>query len=101
MAEFILSKVSGLKAGRFTQTFRSEQFFFRKFLNACFLSSLLTKHTVNCDNLKHSIPQAILLWLFEISFWVINPAGIYLLKVNNTNTRTRCEICSKTPERRH
>ena len=30
---------------------------------------------------------------------------IYLLKVNNRNTRTRCEICSKltikTPERRH
>ena len=35
----------------------------------------------------------------------IYPAGIYLLKVNNRNTRTRCEICSKltikTPERRH
>ena len=33
-----------------------------------------------------------------------NPAGIYLLKVNNRNTRTRCEICSKLtikiPERR-
>ena len=33
-----------------------------------------------------------------------NPAGIYLFKVNNRNTRTRCEICSKltinTPERR-
>ena len=33
------------------------------------------------------------------------PDGIYLLKVNNRNTRTRCEICSKlrikTPERRH
>ena len=33
------------------------------------------------------------------------PAGIYLLKVNNRNTRTRCEICSKLtikiPERRH
>ena len=33
------------------------------------------------------------------------PAGIYLLKVNTRNTRTRCEICSKltikTPERRH
>ena len=32
------------------------------------------------------------------------PTGIYLLKVNNRNTRTRCEICSKltikTPERR-
>ena len=33
------------------------------------------------------------------------PAGIYLLKVNNRNTKTRCEICSKltikTPERSH
>ena len=32
------------------------------------------------------------------------PAGIYLLKVNKRNTKTRCEICSKltikTPERR-
>ena len=35
----------------------------------------------------------------------LSPAGIYLLKVNNRNTRARCEICSKltinTPERRH
>ena len=35
----------------------------------------------------------------------INPAGIYLLKVNNRNTRIKCEICSKltvkTPERPH
>ena len=34
----------------------------------------------------------------------IYPAGIYLLKVNNRYTRTRCEISSmliiKTPERR-
>ena len=34
-----------------------------------------------------------------------NPVGIYLLKVNNRDTKTRCEICSKltikTPERRH
>ena len=33
------------------------------------------------------------------------PASIYLLKVNNRNTRRNCEICSKltikTPERRH
>ena len=32
------------------------------------------------------------------------PAGNYLFKVNNRNTRTRCQICSKlkikTPERR-
>ena len=36
---------------------------------------------------------------------VILPASIYLLKVNNRNTRTRCETCSnvtiKTPEQRH
>ena len=36
---------------------------------------------------------------------IIYPASIYLLKVNNRNTRTWCEICSKltikTPERRH
>ena len=25
----------------------------------------------------------------------ITPAGIYMLKVNNRNTRIKCEICSK------
>ena len=34
-----------------------------------------------------------------------DPVGIYLLKVNNRNTRASCEICSeltvKTPERGH
>ena len=34
-----------------------------------------------------------------------NPGGIYLLKVNKRNIRTRCKICSKltvnTTERRH
>ena len=33
-----------------------------------------------------------------------NPAGSYMFKDNNRNTRTRCEMCSKltikTPERR-
>ena len=33
------------------------------------------------------------------------PVGIYLLNVNNRNTRTSCEVCSKltikTPERHH
>ena len=41
--------------------------------------------------------------IFSIQI-IINPVRIYLLKVNNKNTRTRCEICSKltikTPERR-
>ena len=40
----------------------------------------------------------------QLIFEVNHPAGIYLFKVNNRNTRTRCEICSKltinTPERR-
>ena len=35
----------------------------------------------------------------------VNPVGIYLLKVNNRKTGTRCEICSKltinTPQQRH
>ena len=25
----------------------------------------------------------------------VSPAGIYLVKVNTRNTRTRCEVCSK------
>ena len=40
----------------------------------------------------------------NIYYFQIDPVGIYLFKVNNRNTRARCEICSKltvkTPERR-
>ena len=44
-------------------------------------------------------------WRNSLIFGMLwNPAGIYLLKVNNRNTRTRCEICAKLtiriPERR-
>ena len=42
--------------------------------------------------------------VFLSKITVVFPVGIYLLKVNTRNTRTRCEICSKltikTPERR-
>ena len=42
--------------------------------------------------------------LDHYTFCLVIPGGIYLLKVNNRNTRTRCEICSnstiKTPKRR-
>ena len=31
----------------------------------------------------------------RIEVQTVYPAGIYLLKVNNRNTRTSCEICSK------
>ena len=40
----------------------------------------------------------------KIDYFSQIPVDIYLLKVNNRNTKTRCEICSKltikTPERR-
>ena len=49
-----------------------------------------------------------LLAMFHVKSFLshsIHPVGIYLLKVNNRNTKTRCEICSKlttkTPERCH
>ena len=46
-----------------------------------------------------------LCWISLLSVRLqIYPAGIYLFKINNENTRTMCEICSKltikTPERR-
>ena len=31
----------------------------------------------------------------RVSFFTAFPAGIFLLKVNNRSTRTKCEICSK------
>ena len=33
--------------------------------------------------------------LAKLRFGVHYPVGIYLFKVNNTNTRARCKICSK------
>ena len=43
-------------------------------------------------------------WSHKIFWDSTNPVAIYLLKVRNRNTCTRCEICSelkiKTPERR-
>ena len=31
----------------------------------------------------------------QLQLLILNPAGSYLYKVNNRNTRTRCEICAK------
>ena len=53
------------------------------------------KHT--CQSLNQVTP-------LQSSIQTSYPASNYLFKVNNRNTRTRCEICSKltikTPERR-
>ena len=44
-------------------------------------------------------------WKHELGDQSSSQVGCYLFKVNNGNTRTMCEICSKlsikTPERRH
>ena len=37
--------------------------------------------------------QPIFSWVYSIFGYF--PAGIYLLKVNDRNSRTSCEICSK------
>ena len=40
----------------------------------------------------------------QLIYWSTIPVSVYLLKVNNKNTKTWCEICSKltigTPQRR-
>ena len=56
------------------------------------VSSLCESVTKSLNYLKEQIARS------------TNPAGNYMFKVNNRNTKTRCEICSKltikTPERR-
>ena len=46
------------------------------------------------QQMRQSVFAAQLL-LSSCQFCFIRPAGNYILKVNNRNTRTRCEICSK------
>ena len=54
---------------------------------------------ISIRKIKEAYPEITRQFPFYIS-----PAGNYMFKVNNRNTRTRCEICSKltikTPERR-
>ena len=56
---------------------------------------MLKKMAANSFNFFYQVSK-----LYESSY----PAVNYMFKVNNRNTRTRCEICSKltikTPERR-
>ena len=67
--------------------------FLRKFLTGTQIQAKILSHSGECD-LEES-------QLFALP---LIPTGIYLCKVNNRNTRTRCEICSKLtikiPERR-
>ena len=58
--------------------------FLRKFLTGTQIQAKILSHSGECD-LEES-------QLFALP---LIPTGIYLCKVNNRNTRTRCEICSK------
>ena len=56
---------------------------------------------------KNNLYRALVLyqtWKIQKYLLSVIPANIYLFKVNNKNTRKRCQICSKltikTPERR-
>ena len=61
-------------------------------------------HWVNLFSDRNINEQVILFNRTELNTFYNYPVGIYLLKVNKRNTRTRCEICSKLtikiPERR-
>ena len=64
-----------------------------------------TKCTENLHNSNYLVLyRAIILLAPSIPILKAFPAGNCMFKVNNRNTRTRCEICSKltikTPERR-
>ena len=57
------------------------------------LSNLLFK---KCDVVNHHVCTSITIIKFSCLLEKnITPAGIYSLKMNNENTRTICEICSK------
>ena len=63
------------------------------------VSHQLPKHKALSLDSYSKAPDALsVLWSWKSYY----PVDIYLLKVNNRNTRTRCELCSKltkTPER--
>ena len=65
-----------------------------------FFASVTSKHTFYKSGMLHGSKVYTLLK----SMVKATPASNYMFKVNNRNTRTRCEICSeltvKTPERR-
>ena len=64
----------------------------------------IPKYTLH-QNISYALISTKVLTVTFVLFIIVLlyiPAGIYLLKVNNRSTRTRCEICSKltikTPE---
>ena len=67
-------------------------------------SLCITMVTYNTESIKKQKKRADINAIYIIKCQIkikdftdikIDPAGIYLLKVNNRNTRAKCEICSK------
>ena len=50
-----------------------------------------------CTISKSDPLREIYLLVYLIEVYVLYSVDIYLFKVNNRNTRARCEICSKLP----
>ena len=68
----------------------------KKYLRANYSRFKTLMHRTKLRNkfLKEITTQARLAWSIQRNIYV-SPAGIYLLKVNNRNTRSRCKIRSK------
>ena len=70
-----------------------------EFFGAVLVQIILKKLLLPTTNDSHKSTS-----MFTFNNGNYNPAGIYMFEVNNRNTRTMCEICSrltiKTPQRR-
>ena len=64
--------------------------FFWKF---CYLLKTMQTEVSFDPWLSIANPMPWKIFVLEFSSWY--PVGIYMFKVNNRNTRTKCEICSK------
>ena len=80
--------------------------FFSIFINDLFLfTEITTLYNYIDDNNMYSLDKNSNIVSFFLNKVASLPPGMYLFKLNNRNTRLRCEICSKltikTPDRRH
>ena len=77
-------------------------YLYKRMLSVSQLLNMLSCKLVTEQSSKWTLVAKSISWILEKKSF---PAGIYLLKVNNRKTRTRCEICSKstikTAERCH
>ena len=65
-----------------------------KINNVQIISKIATKIKAYINNFLKTTDENLQEYLTHINIQLY-PAGIYLLNVNNNNTRTRYEICSK------